>query len=372
MKQQTSTESKMTETPSQPTAQSLGWRPDLRAPWVMVLIALLGLQLLLALGVSLTESRMNAPAPQTPLVDLEPNQVQRVTIAGSEPSDSVTLSRRSDGGWVLADLADFPADGAKMDRLLTQLAGLKRPLPVATSEEARTRFKVADDAFERRLVLGDGKGELATLLFGESGGFRRLFGRPADDPAVYELPLAISDVSNRRDDWIDRSQLQIERPKITAIGTDDWTLTKGEEGWTLDGQEAQVDQSAVDALLMKVANLGYRGVLGIQDEPDYDQENPKLTLVIHLEGDKTRTYRISQAKDSEDYVLKDADRPYYFKLSQYDLEGVLDLKADDLKAEPEGPAQTQEPADELEAAPAAEDTPATVEPKAASAPSQAD
>ncbi|MFD2111397.1 DUF4340 domain-containing protein [Thiorhodococcus fuscus] len=335
------TESNMAQTPSHSTKTETGWRPDLRAPVVIGLIALLGVQLLLALGVSLSESHMTAVTPRTPLADFKPDQVEQVAIAGDKEADSLTLSRTPEGRWVLADLADFPADGAKVDRLLTQLAEIKRPLPIATSEEARKRFKVADSDFERRVVLHGKNGPLATLLFGESGGFRRLFGRPAEDPAVYELPLAISDISNRRDDWLARDQLQIDGTKIAKIGVNDWTLIKDKDGWTLEGRDSAVDQDAASQLAMKAANLAYRGVLGTQEDPAYDQQTPKLVLKVDLDGEKSRTYRISQAKESEDYVLKDADRPYYFKLSKYDLEGLLDLKVDSLLVKPAKPEQTE-------------------------------
>jgi len=358
MREQKLTESNMAQTPSHSIKTETGWRPDLSAPVVIALIALLGVQLLLALGVSLSESHMSAVAPRTPLADFKPAQVEQVAIAGDKDAESLTLSRTPEGRWVLSDLADFPADGAKVDRLLTQLAEIKRPLPIATSEEARKRFKVADSDFERRVLLRGKNGPLATLVFGESGGFRRLFGRPAEDPAVYELPLAISDISNRRDDWLARDQLQIDGTKIAKIGVNDWTLIKDKDGWTLDGRDSAVDQDAASQLAMKVANLAYRGVLGTKEDPAYDQQTPKLVLKIDLDGGKSRTYRISQAKESEDYVLKDTDRPYYFKLSKYDLEGLLDLKIDSLLVKPAKAeqAETAAEADKPQSAPEQEVT----------------
>jgi hypothetical protein len=43
-------------------------------------------------------------------------------------------------------------------------------------------------------------------------------------------------------------------------------------------------------------------------------------------GEKGLEYRLSKLKDSEDYVLKVSDQPYYFRLSQLDAQGVLDAE----------------------------------------------
>ena len=104
-------------------------------------------------------------------------------------------------------------------------------------------------------------------------------------------------------------------------------------------------------LLGRIGNLGYRGVLGTQDQPEYNQSAPVLELRLRLKDGGTREYRISKVKDGQDYVLKAADRPWYFKLSEFDLEGLLDVnraKLLGLEPEPTPPAAAtdgQEPGD---------------------------
>ncbi len=249
----------------------------------------------------------------------------------------MTLAR-GDRGWNIAELGDFPADGAKVDALLDKLAGLKRPLPVGTSAESLKRHKVADDAFERRLTLESGEQGVATLILGDSPGFRRLFGRPAGDPAVYDLDLALFDVADRADDWLARDKLRIGRESIERVAASDWVLVKGEDGWRLQGSDQAPDQGAVDDLLSRIGNLSYRGVLGVEDPPEYDQAAPTLELEIGLAGGEQRHYRISQIKDGQDFVLKASDGPWYFRLSDYDLEGLRGItRAKLLGSEAAGP-----------------------------------
>ena len=315
----------------------LGWRPDLRTPLVMGLAGLLALQLLIALGQSLSAPSTRAFAPQTPLIDFEPVQVTAIRIEGTDGADPVRLERRDGGAWVIGGLGDFPAAGFKADQLLTTLAALKRSLPVTTSAEARERFKVADTGFNRRLTLEGAQGQIATLILGETPRFKRLFGRPADDSAVYELDLAIADVSNRRVDWLDQGQLRLDQAKITAIEGADWRLEKDGEDWRLAGAGADepLDQDKARELVRTLANLSYRDVFAATEAPAEDASNPVLELKIELSAGESRAYRIARLAGSEDYVLKDAARPQAFKLSKYDLMDWVDLERSTLIVQPE-------------------------------------
>jgi hypothetical protein len=316
------------------TVQSdTGWRPDLLAPIVMGLAGLLVLQILLALGLTLGGGRALAPsAADTPLLGMTPDQVQALRIENGDGTESVTLVRRNDT-WVAADLDELPVQSAKVEQVLDELAALKRPLPIATSEEARERFKVADDAFERRVTLDGETGPSAGLLIGDSPGFRRVFARLPGEPSVYELRLALSDVSARRDDWIEVGLLRLEGKQINRIAANDWILSKDDAGvWALADEDRPVDEETVSALVLRLANLGYRGVLGVADDPAYNQQDPLIELEIGLADGSKRHYRISQAEDSQDYVLKDAERPWYFKLSEFDLGELLDIEIADLLA----------------------------------------
>ena len=318
------------------------WVEALRTPLALGLAVLLGIQLLAAIALSLGDRGSLAPAAlDSPLLTFDPKAVTAVRIVGGDGT-AVTLAR-GDQGWLVADLGDFPADGAKVEALIDKLAGLKRPLPLGTSPEALKRHKVADDDLERKVTLESGDTAVATLLLGDSPGFRRLFGRPAGDPAVYDLDLPLSDVSNRADDWLARDTLQVGREAIGRIAASGWTLVKGEDGWQIQGSDQPPDQTAVDDLLARIANLGYRGVLGTEDKPEYDQGAPTLEIEIGLTDGKTRQYRVSKVKDGPDFVLKVSDRPWYFRLSELDLEGLKDLSLSRLTGTPSA-EQDAEPA----------------------------
>ena len=302
------------------------WRSAVRAPLVLALAAALVVQVGLALV--LGGGRSLAPAPQdVALLDLDMNKVTELDIASADGA-TLVLKRGGDG-WVLPALNDFPASATRVDSLLGDLDGLKRPLPVATSADARRRFKVADDAFERRLTLHAG-GDAATLIIGDSPGFRRLFARVDGEDAVYDLRLALFDLSAQADDWIDRGQLQIDRGKISRIaaaGPDGgaeggWALVRGEEGWSLEGSEEAVDTAAADALADAVASVGYTGVLAPDADADYDLDNPARVLTITNEG-QTRHYRLAPIGDSGDYALKRDGDAYVYRIGAFEAETLV-------------------------------------------------
>jgi hypothetical protein len=305
------------------------WGQALRSPLLLGLLVLLGLQILAAIGLSLVGRGALTPAAlDSALLDFAPQSVTAIRIDGGSEGP-VTLAK-ADRGWVIADLADFPADGTKVDQLLEKLAVLKRPLPIATSPEAQRRHKVADEGFERRVTLEAGDRPVATLILGDSPGFRRTFARPAGESVVYDLDLPLFDVSNRRDDWLARDSLHVGQETIERVSSADWTLIKAEGAWKLEGSDQVPDEQVVNGLLSRLANLSYRGVLGGQDKPEYNLASPALEITLGLTGGTERNYRIAQAKDSEDWVLKASDRPWYFKLAEFDLEGLKDLSRDKL------------------------------------------
>lgn len=331
--------------PSQTNIGWGAWGEALRTPFVLGLLALLGAQILGAIGLSLvSRSALTPSALDSPLLEFDPQSVTALRIEGG--SDGTITLAKADQGWVLADLSDFPVDSTKVHSLLDRLATLKRPLPIATTPEAQRRHKVADTQFERKLGLESGDSPLTTLFLGDSPGFRRTFARLAGENAVYDLELPLSDVPSRRDDWLARDRLRLDQEAIERVSADGWSLVKGAGDWKLEGLDQSPDEGAVGAFLSRLANLSYRGVLGNEDKPEYNQASPRLEVTMGLADGTERQYRFSQAEDSQDFVLKVSDRPWYFKLSEFDLEGLKDLNRERfLGAEPPEDGTAQAPTD---------------------------
>jgi len=311
------------------------WRALLSSRLVIGLGALLVFQLVLAMFLDVRSVSLSPAAAQGPLLNFSQADVSRIRIT-SEGKQTVVLEKTAKG-WRIPSLWDFPAAEFRVSDLLTKLAGLQKRLPVATSQSALKRFKVADDAYERRVTVEGDKGRLATLYVGESPSFRRVFVRAGDDKVVYEAEIAPFDVSDKADDWSDRNALHLKEKDVQRIELPGIILARDEQGaWKLAGLGAgeNLDQLAVDDVVRKVSDLNFLSVLGKQDKPEYKQQKPVFQYKVRLASDETLTYRISKPEKGDDYVLKASNSPYYFSASKYTLDGLTDIKrASLIKAE---------------------------------------
>ncbi len=301
-----------------------------------LLSILLAAQLLLAVGMSFTGPDLAAVRPDTPLIELGGSSVDRVTIEGAG-NERIVLARGGEG-WVLPEIGDFPADKGKVDGLLDRLRGLKRGLAVATTEGAQKRFKVSDDAFERRLSLAQGDHALATLYLGTSPGMRRVHARTREDDAVYTAEFAVYDAPVKPEDWEDKALLQIPRQEIAKISLAEFELrrTPGDATGDAAQQSAQpvwsaealaegetVNQANADALAQNLAELRIGSVLGREAKPEYGLEAATLVLSVQRKGGEVIEYRLGKRDQQNDYVLKVSSRPEYFRLPLYTADTLI-------------------------------------------------
>jgi hypothetical protein len=117
----------------------------------ILLMALLGGQLALALSFALTGSDHVAFEVKEPLLTFEPAKIDRIAI-DDDAGNSVALEKQ-DGKWAIPCSAGFPANQASVDSFLSRLAALKKGWPVAETEAAAERFKLTEAVHNRRVVL---------------------------------------------------------------------------------------------------------------------------------------------------------------------------------------------------------------------------
>jgi hypothetical protein len=176
----------------------------------------LGAALVVQLALALLLGGGGGMAPASADTKLLPFDIEAVTgieiqmpaeTDGDAPADAE--GDPCEDGWTLPDLGRFPGQRHAGAAVAGQP---RRPDPAAAGRhqrDAQQRFKVADDAFERRLTLRGADGELATLIVGDSPGFRRVFARVAGEDAVYDLRLALFDLS--------AEQRRLARPRPAPV-----------------------------------------------------------------------------------------------------------------------------------------------------------
>lgn len=296
---------------------------------VLVLAALFVLQAGLAVGLNLDGGGLARLAPGTPLLAFEASSVERLTIEDGE-GKSVTLAR-TDDGWVLPDAGDFPADGTKVEELLTDLEAAELGQPVATSKGALERFRVAEGRFERRLQFAGKNGSLATIYLGTSQGTNEVHARRDEDAEVRRIAFSSWRAPAGRDSWIERTMLQIEAEEIAAISWDgirierqdgenadaetddlaseDTTDEEETTTWLLASaaEEIVLPEEPVTKLVDRLASLRFSGLLPEEERAAYEEGEAAVAFELLLRGGETRTYRLLRApgegEEEDDFAL---------------------------------------------------------------------
>jgi hypothetical protein len=252
---------------------------------------------------------------------------------------------KKNGAWVLPTSFDAPADGAKVTALLDRLSGLKRGLPIATSEGALKRFKVADADFERRLVLSAGDKALATVYFGSSPGLRKSDARFGTDKAVYTVDLPTYELPTDSGAWLSGELLRADAAKLAEIDIANGAATglvsgrmqlvrthgtdKQPDSWAdpaLSGGQ-HLDSAGVDALAQQLGQLHVDAVLGTAARPEWQQDHPQLALTLKDEKSHAVDWTLSRPQDGDFYVLKSSSQPWFFSLSSAVGKELVDASA---------------------------------------------
>ena len=304
---------------------------------------LLAVQLVLAVSMSTTGPDLTAQRPDTPLLDLGGVAVDHLTIEG--PDKQQVILARVGEDWLLPASDDFPADASKVNLLLERLKGLKRGLAVATSPGAKKRFRVSDEDFERRVLLGEGDETVATLYFGTSPGMRRVHARTGEDEAVYTTAFGTYDAPVKPEAWEDKSVLTIPQEEIEGIELGELALVRSQDtlaaevdanvekpieektSWSGNGlmEDEMVNQGNAEALAQKLAGLTIGYMLGSEAKPEYGLDEPVLVLRVRRSGGVTIEYHFGKREKENDYVLKVSNRPEYFRLPVYSVDALIEM-----------------------------------------------
>lgn len=322
---------------------------------IRLLAVALGVQLLLAVGLSFSGSRLSAPAAETPLLGFDAGKVDHLMIEGPEAA-KVTLTR-TDGGWRLPEAADFPADRDKIEQLLKRLRELQGGAPVATTPGAQQRFRVSDADFERRVTLSAGDQTLGVLYLGTAPSLRQISARATSSEAIFTVELGAHELPVKIDAWIDRTLLSVPHDEIVAIDvaglhlerapdpapttdaaagnqtagatTDAGAGTIGGAAprtlWQATGLAAgeSLNSAAADALAGKLADISISALLGTEEKIEYGLQKPVLSLQITRKGGAPVEYRLGKAPQGDEYTLKVSNRAQYLRLPAYSAEQLL-------------------------------------------------
>jgi len=307
---------------------------------IPILAVIAVIQIGLAVWAFSGKTQLHEQAASSTLLAFEKAQIDQISI--SDADNTLTLSKQ-DGHWQTADA--FPLESGKMDALLDKLSGLKFGLPVATSEAALKRFKVAEDAFERRVLLKKSGDTVVELYLGTGSGVRKSHLRNAEQDAVYVADIGSYDLPVAVGEWQDKTVLQLDKDEVTGIQLGDLKLSLLSENpetpataakasassastpkrWQTDSltDGQQLNQAAINEALSSFSSLRFSKVLGKEAKPEYQLDQPIMSVSLtHTDGE--RHYQLTKLKDADHYVMKVSGREEYFELAEFTGKSLLE------------------------------------------------
>ncbi|MEJ2570374.1 MAG: DUF4340 domain-containing protein [Anaerolineales bacterium] len=302
---------------------------------IQILSILLVLQIALT-GVVFWPRSAAAPESGEPLLpDLSADEVQQIFIEDGD-GDAITLAR-TEAGWVLPDIDDYPVLSDKVDTLIDGLLAIDTSRLIAQTESSQRRLKVAADEFERKIVLSSAAATLRTIYLGSAPSFGSAHVRLEGDLDIY-LTDAIAAHQANADaaSWVDTVYLSVPREEIQSIrlknanGT--FEFEKDEEGnWNLVGlaEGEQLNASAMSNLETRAASINMTEPLGLEDEAAFGLAEPLATLVIET-ADNTITLHVgAYDEESSSYVVSSSESPYYVRVSEFAAQSLVENTRDD-------------------------------------------
>lgn len=309
--------------------------------------ALLAVQIVMAVGFNLPTLWPLTRPGAAPLVEVAQNQINRVVLEGQDRTKVVLVKEGET--WLLPEREKFPADSNRVNTLLGKVLGSIPGAPIAVTSEAKTRFKVSDEAFERRITLAQNDKTLATLYLGSSPGPRRSYVRADGKEAIFALELAAYEMPVQLADWEDKAILQFPKTDIKALEVAGLRLERsalpasspsGKQtdnqphtavsapAWKATGPEAgpsvELKLDAVDKLTQLLADLTFDKVLGRDLNPEYGLGKPLLTITLIRKTGESMMYLLGKNPKNDDYTLKVSNRPEYFRLPSYQATALID------------------------------------------------
>ncbi|MBX9670263.1 MAG: DUF4340 domain-containing protein [Candidatus Obscuribacterales bacterium] len=296
---------------------------------VAILSTILVVQIGLTFGLSYFESERAKEATKN-LISADLSQVTEIDF---ETKSKATLKLVKDKGqWVLPEFHNFPASKETVDLLLEKFKSISRGWPVATTEDALSRFKLKADDFEEKITLKSNSANLVTLLLGSTAGHNKLHVRLDNENEIHTVEIPLRQVSPNKEDWIDRSAVELDTEKITAVQLPNFSLVKKGKEWLIDyaGKSAVLDDTAANDVLTAAGGINISEVLGTEDKPEYGLATPVFQYEVTMNDGAKLVYKFGKLSGGNFFVLKQPKGEFYLKVDAWFLDRVRNEAPDAL------------------------------------------
>ncbi|MBX3153248.1 DUF4340 domain-containing protein [Candidatus Obscuribacterales bacterium] len=313
---------------------------------VPLLTALLAVQISLAFGIKYFDTQRGTPSTEK-LIKTDLSKVDKIVL--EEKNASLVLQKNSDNVWVLPSKLDYPAEPESVSRLLDGLKEYTRGWPVAKTEDAAPRFRVADNNFQEKITLSAGGKEVDTYLIGSAAGFNKVHFRIARQTEINAVELPSQNASTNVDDWIDRGILHIEPDNIVSVDLPQLKLARRQKAFDLTSRDktTTIDALTGGEVLENAGGIDVSDVLGTEIAPSYGLTSPAFSYTITKKGGGKLNFVFGKMADGNFYVIKQPTGPFYLKVDGYFVDRLKNIVPGELIAKSDQLRKMREKADKV-------------------------
>lgn len=295
---------------------------------IFILSSLLVIQLIITSVVFWHQHQLEQQQVAKILFHFKPKQATKVIISNS--TGQVKLTRQNHQ-WVLPELDKLPADRTHINNLLSELTSLKAAWPIADTQSAQKRFKVAPHDYHRHLLIKGVDGQiLANVYLGDSPAFRQIHLRLAKHHSIYQVRLSAYQISVSPKDWLNTMLLAAKQPD--SISGRDFKLKRDKDIWQWQGKmhsaKQVLSQTQAAQLSQALSGLTITGVAPkpIQGKPQLILQITQNTkLLIYRFWHKKQTYQVARSDYSQHFELNAAQYKQLAKFSKKTLLHAMKL-----------------------------------------------
>lgn len=245
--------------------------------------------------------------------------------ANKKPAEVVELTKK-DGKWVLPGADDYPADGKKVQKVLTALFAGRIRAPIASNASNHNALDVGERTYARKVTLTAGDATL-NLVVGAARGSAAHVRRNGEEQVYLSRGFSVDALNETAAPYIDTTYLDVTAPEQIIVKNPRGTLTlnKVEGNWTLaelpPGTPA--DPERVTAFVGAARKLIIDRPVGKTIKPEYGLDTPLAAQVILKKGNETFTYTLGSVEAGNRY-LKRSDNDWVVLIPTFAVSNLMD------------------------------------------------
>jgi len=261
---------------------------------------LLVVQLVLVVMLNLNSKSYESNPANSPFLGFEKGQLSSIKMIDGE-GEELVLQKEGEK-WMVPGSFFALAEQGQVTGLIDKLVSLKQG------------FVVAEDTFERHLILLAGDQEAGNFYLGSSPGFRQMHARKSGSDEIVTVSLSSFEVETSVDNWLDKNILKLKEDEIKQISFQDCSLKKENGTWQLEGLQ-KTEKSVEDEIkkaVEKATGLTIKSVLDPKEVAEsFASSAADLQYSLKKTDDTEVTY--SFIKLGEDrYGVKSSDNDFYY------------------------------------------------------------